>query len=118
MDHAEKAEIIYQTFQQRMGVSTLPTMHFDLPDLMDTVNDLHSLSLGFTTLEIDEVVRKMPVDRSPGPDGFNGCFVKSCWPIIKQDFYDLYAQFCEGSLLLESINRSFITLIPKKEVNP
>lgn len=114
MDHAEKAEIIYQTFQQRMGVSTLPTMHFDLPDLMDTVNDLHSLSLGFTTLEIDEVVRKMRVDRSPGPDGFNGCFVKSCWPIIKQDFYDLCAQFCEGSLLLESINRSFITLIPKK----
>ncbi|BAF16933.2 Os05g0247600 [Oryza sativa Japonica Group] len=31
-----------------------------------------------------------------------------------KDFYNLCAQFCEGSLVLESINRSFITLVPKK----
>nr|AAV32102.1 hypothetical protein [Oryza sativa Japonica Group] len=89
-------------------------MHFSLADLISAAPDLQSLSLGFTTMEIDEVVNKMPIDRSPRPDGFNGCFIKACWPIIKQDFYNLCAQFCEGSLVLESINRSFITLVPKK----
>lgn len=113
-DHSEKAEVIFQTFQQRMGISNSPVMHFNLPGLMNRVNDLDFLSLSFTTLEIDEVVKKMPTDKATGPDGFNGCFLKSCWPIIKHDFYNLCAQFCEGSLLLESINRSFITLVPKK----
>lgn len=93
-DHAEKVEIIFQTFQQRMGVSSSPVMHFSLADLISAAPDLQSLSLGFTIMEIDEVVNKMPIDRSPGPDGFNGCFIKACWPIIKQDFYNLCAQFC------------------------
>lgn len=64
--------------------------------------------------EIDEVVNRMPIDRTPGPDGFNGLFMKKCWPLIKKDFYMMFAQFCEGSLFLESLNRSYITLVPKK----
>ncbi|XP_037427272.1 uncharacterized protein LOC119292583 [Triticum dicoccoides] len=55
----------------------------------------------------------MPTDRAPGPDGFSGIFIKKCWHIIKNDFYDLCNQFYEGTLNLESINEGFITLIPK-----
>ena len=55
----------------------------------------------------------MSADRAPGPDGFNGVFLKSCWHIIKHDFYKLCNQFFDGNLNLESINDGFITLIPK-----
>ena len=55
----------------------------------------------------------MPVDKAPGPDGFNGQFLKSCWHIIKQDIYLLCKDFHEGKLNLESINTGYITLIPK-----
>ena len=55
----------------------------------------------------------MPADRAPGPDGFNGSFLKSCWHIIKEDFYALCDQFFDGGLNLESINDGYITLIPK-----
>jgi hypothetical protein len=55
----------------------------------------------------------MPSDKSPGPDGFSGIFLKVCWPVIKYDFYRLCDEFWEGSLNLQSINDSFITLICK-----
>jgi hypothetical protein len=63
--------------------------------------------------EIDSVVAHMPSDKSPGPDGFSGLFLKVCWPVIKYDFYRLCQEFWEGTVNLQSINDSLITLIPK-----
>ena len=67
----------------------------------------------FSHEEIDNIVKKMPGDKAPGPDGFNGSFLKKCWHVIKEDFYDLCDKFHEGNMNLESINSSFITLVPK-----
>ena len=75
--------------------------------------DFHSLITPFTHAEIDAVVKEMPPDRAPGPDGFNGAFIKACWPIIKHDIYQLCEEFHGGNLNLESINYGHITLIPK-----
>jgi retron-type reverse transcriptase len=44
-------------------------------------------------------------------------FIKKCWHIIAQDFYDLCEKFYHGEVCIRSINGSFIVLIPKKE-NP
>ena len=52
----------------------------------------------------------MPADKAPGPDGFNGYFIKSCWETIKGYFYSLCFDFFKD---LQSINNPFITLIPK-----
>ena len=88
-------------------------MKFDLDRIMKKVDGLNELTVPFTTDEIDSVIKLMPADRAPGPDGFNGAFLKSCWHIIKHDFYKLCNQFFDGNLNLESINDGFITLIPK-----
>ena len=77
--------------------------------------DLQSLEAPFTKEEIDKVISQMPGDKSPGPDGFNAAFLKSCWEIIAPDFYKLIADFHEGNINMQSINYSFITLIPKKD---
>jgi hypothetical protein len=74
---------------------------------------LEELSVPFTEKEIDLVVKHMPVDKAPGPDGFNWQFVKSCWHIIKHDIYKLCFDFYDGKLNIESINMGHITLIPK-----
>ena len=55
----------------------------------------------------------MPTDKAPGPDGFNGMFMKRCWSIIKNDFYALCEEFFCNSANLECINSSFITLVLK-----
>jgi hypothetical protein len=74
---------------------------------------LESLSLPFSTEEIDNIIKLLPIDRSPGPDGFNGLFLKICWHIIKTDFYALYHAFFNNSVILQCINNSHIMLIPK-----
>jgi hypothetical protein len=55
----------------------------------------------------------MPSDKSPGPDGFSGLFLKVCWPVVKYDFYQHCQEVWEGTINLQSINESFITLVPK-----
>ena len=74
-----------------------------------------TLFRSFTNEEMDNIVKEMPPDKSPGPDGFNGTFLKKCWGTVKDLFYKLCASFYEGNMNLESINTAFITLIPKKQ---
>jgi hypothetical protein len=66
--------------------------------------------------EINSIVKEMPTDRAPGPDGFNGLFMKKCWPIIKEDFVKLVNDFYNENIVLDSINTAYITLIPKKSI--
>lgn len=57
--------------------------------------NLSSLDHKFTRNEIDNVVKELPTDRSPGSDGFN-TFLKRCWHIIKLYFYKLIDNFFSG----------------------
>ena len=62
---------------------------FDFSRFLQPSIGLDTLSVPFTCVEIDAAVHALPVDKAPGPDGFNGLFIKTCWPIIKHDFYRL-----------------------------
>lgn len=112
-DHDGKAGLLWNAFRKHMGISTNPSMVFDLQSLVTTASELEELTLPFLQSEIDDIIRKMPVDKAPGPDGFNGKFMKSCWQVIKYDFYALCEEFYSGMINLECINSSFITLVPK-----
>jgi hypothetical protein len=98
-----------------MGTSNGINMQLDLPELLKVCGkDLSFLTEPFSQEEMDVVIKKMPPDKAPGPDGFNGLFMKRCWHIIKEDFYNLASEFAEGNLDLRNINTSLITLVPKK----
>lgn len=98
-----------------MGTTSEPQMLFDLSSLVTTHGNLQHLSLPFSTLDIDKIVQHMPTDKVAGPDGFNGLFLKRCWHIIKEEVYCLCFDFFNGTLDLQAINSSFVTLIPKAE---
>lgn len=59
-----------------MGMTSSPVMLFDLASLITPVDDLESLVAPFCTNEIDTIVKHMPSNKAPGPDGFNGLFLK------------------------------------------
>ena len=88
-------------------------MQFPIADLFQRVEGLDSITTPFLKEEMDLVIKEMPVDKSPGPDGFNGMFLKKCWDVIKEDFYKFAADFHSGQLNLQIINGSYITLVPK-----
>jgi hypothetical protein len=79
-----------------MGQSDNPTMHFNLQDFfgMGMSQELReSLEVPFTKEEIVKVVKDMPNEKSPGPDGFNNDFIKSCWSIVGEDIIQLIQDF-------------------------
>ena len=96
-----------------MGVTNSPVMLFGLADLIPAHDGLDDLSLPITTEQINAVIKALPSDKAPGPDGFNGLFFKRCWYIIKEDFYKFCEDFFGGRVTLNCLNSSFITLVPK-----
>jgi hypothetical protein len=73
-DHGSKAGLLWSSFRNRMGTTSLPTMLFDLANLVTPINDLDMLAAPIIDEEVDSIVKRMPTDKAPGPDGFNGFF--------------------------------------------
>lgn len=78
LDHEGKAGLLWSSFRNRMGVSTNPTMLFNLGNLIDPFDGLVDLAKPFQQMEIDNIVKRMPSDKAPGLDGFNDLFMKKC----------------------------------------
>lgn len=49
-------------------------MLFNLSKLLQPADGLNALEEEFSKHEIDEIVSKLPNNKSPGPDGFNNEF--------------------------------------------
>jgi hypothetical protein len=111
--HKDKEEVLFQAFKNRLGSSQPTSMVFNLSELIQPAHNLSTLDFPFSRSEIDQIIRNLPSNKSLGPDGFNTDFVKKCWSVIASDFFELCDKFYEGSICLESINDSYVTLIPK-----
>jgi hypothetical protein len=78
-DHEGKAGILWEAFKDRMGKSDNPVMHFNLHEFFGEgiSADLRDpLEAPFSKEEIEDVVKGLPNEKSPGPDGFNNEFIK------------------------------------------
>jgi hypothetical protein len=113
-DHEAMAGLLWSSYKERMGRSEGIDMQFDLNVILQRVEGLDDLTRPFEKKELDDIIKAMPSDRAPGPDGFSGMFLKRCWPIVQNEFYRLAADFYNGTLRMENINGSYITLVPKK----
>jgi hypothetical protein len=115
--HEENTEIIWEAFKDRVGSCEFTEMHFNLTELLQPLTDLDDLHNPFSHEEIDNIVMNLPSGKSHSPDDFNTDFMKKCWKTIAPDFYELCDGFYGESICMESINGSYIVLIPKVD-NP
>jgi hypothetical protein len=113
ISHVEKTFVLFQTFKDILGASQQTTMVFNLSSLIQLIDNLSELEIPFSHQEIDLVIKNLPTNKSPGPDGFNTDFVMKCWSVIAPEFYELCDKFYEGSICMKSINGSYVTLIPQ-----
>ena len=58
-------------------------MFFNLEELIQP-KDLSELEAPFSMDEIDQVIKDIPSERAPGPDGFNGSFLKNVGILSKK----------------------------------
>ena len=113
-EHKGKEDLLWEEFKERMGSSGFTSFTISPASLIQGSQNLQSLEVPFFADEIDSVVKALPNNKSPGPDGFNNEFLKASCHVIRHDFYDLCYSFFNNSCCLQSINSS-ITLVPKTE---
>jgi len=76
--------------------------------------DLTMLAYPFTKDEIWNIIKEIPVDKSPRLDGFARCFYKTAWPIIKHDVIRVLNMLAQlDSRSFHHLNNSL--MIPKKQ---
>jgi hypothetical protein len=90
------------------------SLRLDFEALRIHRRDLSSLDRPFTEEEIWAVVKELPLDKAPRPDGFTGRFYRSAWSIIKRDviraFDALSSMDCRS---FHHLNDALLILLPK-----
>lgn len=67
----------------------------------------------FTFQEIDEVIKRMKSNTSPGPDGFSVGFYKNMWPKFRVLVKEMLDELHQGSLDTDRLKYGVVTLLPK-----
>jgi len=114
--HRDKAAAVDGFFSNLIGSCWDREQAVDLEALGLSQHDLAALEAPCSEREIWETIKLLPSDKAPGPDGFTGCFYKSCWTVIKSDIMAaIQAIWNRNFDNLGKLNSTYIALIPKKE---
>lgn len=107
-------EVFSEAYDNLLGKATARDHTLDLQYLGMTQLDLSELEAIFTEDEIWQVIKEIPPDRAPGPDGFIGVFYHKAWPIIKHDLMAALLKLYVGDGRgFGKLNKAHIVLIPK-----
>ncbi|KAL2247960.1 UNVERIFIED_CONTAM: hypothetical protein Sindi_2648300 [Sesamum indicum] len=76
-------------------------------------DDVNSLVLPFTHMDVKQAIFDIAEDKAPGPDGYSSGFFKAAWPIIGQEVSSAVLDFFHTGRILKQINTTLLALIPK-----
>ena len=74
---------------------------------------IEQLEGDFQACEVKEALNQMAPLTAPSPDGMSPIFYKSFWHIVGEDVFAVALRALNSSIVPDSINTTFITLIPK-----
>jgi hypothetical protein len=80
-DHQIKDVSFPRCFMHRMGVSFPPYENLNIHASIQPADSLHSPVVKFSIKEVEVVIKHINLDKAPGPNGFNGMFLKHCWHV-------------------------------------
>ena len=86
---------------------------YNLPKL--TLEEIENLNRPITSMEIETVIKNLPINKSPVPDGFTGKFNQKFREELTPILFKLLQKIAEESKLPNSFYEATITLIQKPD---
>ena len=77
--------------------------------------EIEYINRPFTSTDIETVVKNLPTNKSPGPDGFTGEFYQTFREELTPILLKLFQYIAEGGTLPNSFYEATITLIPRPD---
>lgn len=92
-----------------------PLLDYSIFDNRLSVEEALDMVRPITRDEIKRAVFSIDEDRAPGPDGYSSKFFKASWEVIGEEVTAAISEFFMSGKLLQELNHTLISLIPKKE---
>ena len=77
--------------------------------------EIENMNRPITSIEVETVIKNLPTNQSPGPDGFTGKFYQTFREELTPILLKLFENIAEGGTLPNSFYEATITMIPKPD---